>query len=147
MTTEIDYAEMFDLKPEEKTLRILICANPTMKTHLAKVQFIDPALLLKSKFADQSFDLVLYPNILFMQDEPDLKNFIRKTLLELVRIGNEVRILPLVDQSGLPSPQLGGVLKTLQVEGIGTEVRQVLAAEHHLTAMLRLWHTTCQVRV
>lgn len=65
---------------------------------------------------------------------------------ELARVAKDVRIFPLVDADGIPSPCLGPVLLKLQQANYGVEVREVA---YHLqtkgNAMLRVWAQQCDV--
>ncbi len=65
-------------------------------------------------------------------------------ICELVRVANEVRIFPLNDLNGTPSPGLAPVLLGLQQLNYGIEIRHVpsqLCAQGN--AMLRVWSQTC----
>lgn len=143
-----DYAQMFDLKPEECKLRILICATKSLQPKLSHVEFVDPkSLAPQLPFADQSFDLVLCPNILFMNDTHEAPTFHQEVLTELSRIGTEVRVLPLVDLAGKPAQYLGSVIQMLQERGLGVELRQIqINIGEEINAMLRLWNVTCVVK-
>lgn len=65
---------------------------------------------------------------------------------ELARVAKEVRIFPLVDANGEPSPLLGPILLELNQANYGVEVRDV---SYHLqprgNAMLRVWAKQCQI--
>jgi len=141
-----DYAKMFDLKPQEWPLRILICASKERQVKLPHVAFVDPKTLLHLSFADQSFDLVLCPNILFIVDDLGAEGFHQKALKELIRVGSEVRVLPMVGETGEPVRYLGRVIQSLQEQKLGVELRQMSIGERNKNAMLRFWNTTCVVK-
>ncbi|CDZ77467.1 hypothetical protein BN59_01750 [Legionella massiliensis] len=100
----------------------------------------------KLPFADFSFDFALSANYLFADlDDQDVEFHIQ-VLKELARVAKEVRIFPLIDRHGQPSPFLGPVLLGLQQQNYGVEVREV---PYHLqptgNAMLRVWAHQCEV--
>ena len=69
-----------------------------------------------------------------------------RVIRELARVAKEVRIFPLIDRHGQPSPFLGPVLLGLQEGNYGVEVKEV---PYHLqpkgNAMLRVWAQQCQL--
>lgn len=142
----MDYVQMFDLKPAEQILHILVCADSQSKIALPKVECVMPHVLPHLPFSDQSFDLVLCPNVLFTDNELQTEHFAHEALLELSRVASEVRVLPLVDKQGMPSKYFGSVLQRLQERGIGMELRHVQAKTGEASAMLRLWNTDCTVK-
>ncbi|GGI79284.1 class I SAM-dependent methyltransferase [Legionella impletisoli] len=97
-------------------------------------------------FADFSFDFALSSHYLFADlDDQDVE-FHLKIIKELARVAKEVRIFPLIDRHGQPSPFLGPVLLGLQQENYGTEVRKVqYTLQHQGNAMLRVWAQQCNV--
>jgi len=97
-------------------------------------------------FADFSFDVALSSHYLFADlDDQDVK-FHLQVIQELARVAKEVRIFPLIDRLGQPSPFLGPVLLGLQQGNYGVEVREV---SYHLqpkgNAMMRVWAQQCPV--
>ena len=95
-------------------------------------------------FANFSFDLALSSHYLFGELENQDLDFHIAVIKELARVAKEVRIFPLIDREGQPSPFLGPVLLGLQQENYGTEVRNVnylLQAQGN--AMLRVWAQEC----
>ena len=144
----VDFAQMFGLKPEECKFHILICAPITPQPNLPHVEFRDPNALRHLPFSDQSFDLVLCPNILFMDAaNHDVLAFHQEVLAELSRVGAEVRVLPLVNSVGKPAQYLGSVVQSLQEQGLGVELRQIqLNTGEEANAMLRLWNIACVVK-
>lgn len=97
-------------------------------------------------FADFSFDFALISHYLFADlDDQDI-DFHLRVIRELARVAKEVRIFPLIDRHGQPSPFLGPVLLGLQECNYGVEVKEV---DYHLqpkgNAMLRVWAQQCQL--
>src|SRR5262249_29885860 len=134
-----DYAQMFDLKPQECNLRILICTKKEPQLKLSHVEFVDPKTLPHLSYADHSFDLVLCPNVLFNVNNIEAEKFHQEVLTELARVGNEVRVLPLVDETGRPAQYLGSVLQALQEQGLDVELRQIqIKVGAGINAMLRI---------
>ncbi len=97
-------------------------------------------------FEDFSFDLALCSHFLFVSiDEQDV-DFHLRCIRELARVAKEVRIFPLIDESGQPSPALGPSLLGLQQENYGVEIRKVdYQLQRGGNAMLRVWALECQV--
>lgn len=101
---------------------------------------------IKLPFADFTFDFALSSHYLFADlDDQDIQ-FHVQAIKELARVAKEVRIFPLIDRNGKPSPLLNHVLLYLQQHKYGTEVRSVA---YHLqpngNAMLRVWAQECQL--
>ncbi|WP_133130285.1 class I SAM-dependent methyltransferase [Legionella yabuuchiae] len=97
-------------------------------------------------FADFSFDVALSSHYLFADLDDQDVSFHLKVIKELARVAKEVRIFPLIDRDGQPSPFLGPVLLGLQQENYGTEVREVqYALQQQGNAMLRVWAQQCDV--
>ena len=97
-------------------------------------------------FADFTFDFALSSHYLFADLDDQDVDFHLQAIRELARVAKEVRIFPLIDRQGQPSPFLGPVLLGLQQEDYGVEVREV---KYHLepkgNAMLRVWAQQCQL--
>ena len=97
-------------------------------------------------FPDFTFDLALCPNYLFTDEDNQNIDFHLQQIIELARVAKEVRIFPLSDSHGLPSPLLGPVLLALQQDNYGIEVRDVTTFLHPKgSAMLRVWAQQCHV--
>ncbi len=95
-------------------------------------------------YADGEFGLVLSSHWLF-SDHPD-SFYQMQTMREMVRVGHECRIFPVLDVSGEVSPGLGPLMIQLQQENYGVEIREVpFALQENGNAMLRVWATECQV--
>jgi hypothetical protein len=76
---------------------------------LAEKRYVDAELPMLP-FADASFDLVLCSHFLFLySDQLDLEFHVR-AVGEMLRVGNEVRIFPIVDCSAQISPHLEPVM-------------------------------------
>jgi hypothetical protein len=97
-------------------------------------------------FQDFFYDYALSAHHFFSLIVPQTVDYHVQHIRELARIAKEVRIFPLVDANGRPSPLLGPVLLALQQNNYGVEVREV---SYHLqpkgNAMLRIWAEACQV--
>ena len=70
--------------------------------------------------ADRSFDLVLCSHLRFLYDHRLDLAFHTAALLEMLRVGLEARIFPLLDLSGKPSALVAPVAERLR--GIGFRV-------------------------
>jgi len=97
-------------------------------------------------FAGFSFDFALSSHYLFAGlDEQDAE-FHLQIVKELARVAKEVRIFPIINKNGKPSPILGPLLLGLQQENYGTEVREVAyTLQQQGNAMLRVWAQQCEV--
>lgn len=97
-------------------------------------------------FADFTFDFAISSHYLFADLDAQDIDFHMQAIRELARVAKEVRMFPLIDRYGQPSPYLGPVLLGLQQEGYGVEVREV---KYYLqpkgNAMLRVWAQQCQL--
>jgi hypothetical protein len=97
-------------------------------------------------FSDFTFDYALSSHFLFADLDDQDVDFHIKAIIELARVAKEVRIFPLIDRYGQPSPFLGPVLLGLQQEHYGVEVREVnYYLQSQGNAMLRVWAQQCQV--
>lgn len=97
-------------------------------------------------FADFTFDLALSSHYLFAHFDAQDVDFQLQAIRELARVAKEVRIFPLINRYGQPSPFLGPVLLGLQQEGYGVEVREVAYnLQPKGNAMLRVWAQQCQL--
>lgn len=74
-------------------------------------------------FADGTFDLVLCSHFLFTYSDTLDLSFHVEAVSEMARVGREVRIFPLLDMDGKPSPHLAGVTEVLTDRGF--KVRRV----------------------
>ncbi len=103
------------------------------------------ASLPKLPFKDQQFQLMLCSDLLFHEQarsgmDPNA------VVSELCRVAEEVRIFPLLDETGQTSELLGPLMLELQQQDYGLEVREVPYEQHQGgNAMLRIWSTHCVV--
>ena len=74
---------------------------------------------------DQHFDLVLSAHFLFFYSANRDFAFHLNAVRELLRIGSEVRIFPIVDVNSNPSPFLPPVMDVLETDGITCSVERV----------------------
>ena len=72
-------------------------------------------------FSDGEFDLALCSHYLFLYGTLGL-SFHAESIIELVRVAAEVRIIPLVQLDGLKSPFLPAVCETLEASGLLGEI-------------------------
>ena len=87
-------------------------------------RYID-AVLPDLPFLDRRFDLVLSAHLLFFYSANRDLAFHLDAVRELLRIGTEVRIFPIVDVNSNPSPFLSPVINELEKDGIACSVEQV----------------------
>lgn len=89
-------------------------------------------------FPKFSFDLALSSNHLFNPNQD--KGTQLKIIKELARASKEVRIFPIIDETGHPLPLLGPILRNLQQENYHIEVKTVInELQPKGNAMLRVW--------
>ena len=87
-------------------------------------RYID-ASLPNLPFPKGHFDLVLSAHLLFFYSANRDLAFHLDAVRELLRIGTEVRIFPIVDVNSNPSPFLSPVIDTLEKDGIACSVERV----------------------
>ena len=150
------YQDMFDLSSDDLQTAILeyrsnngvvrMGSHDELKKAGLQVVSIDPSIKYPLPFDNFTFDFALSAQYLFTKmDEQDV-DFHLNILRELARVAKEVRVFPLIDSHGEPSPLLGPVLLGLNQEGYGVEVRNVDYQLHpKANAMLRVWARQCQL--
>lgn len=90
-------------------------------------------------FPDRSFSLVLSGHLLFLYGDRLDPEFHRKSLLELARVGGEVRIFPLVGLDSKTYPELHETISFLRSKGIEAEMVDTgFEFQSGATQMLRL---------
>lgn len=96
-------------------------------------------------FNNHDFVLALCSDFLFHTQAR--KNYTPEQLItELCRVANEVRVFPLLTESGVMAEALGPVMLTLQQQNFGVEVREVSYEQQKGgNAMLRIWAKECVV--
>ncbi len=77
------------------------------------------------EFADHQFDLCVCSHLLFLYSEQLSLDFHVASIHELLRIGAEVRIFPLIKLDGDPSPYLELVMEELSTQGYDVQVKTV----------------------
>ena len=87
-------------------------------------RYID-ASLPNLPFPDHHFDLVLSAHLLFFYSANRDLAFHLDAVRELLRIGTEVRIFPIVDVNSNPSSFLSPVINALEKDGITCSVERV----------------------
>lgn len=76
-------------------------------------------------FEDHRFDLALCTHFLFLYSAQLSLEFHKKAIAEMCRVANEVRIFPLLDLGGVPSPYVDEITAELQCSGYEVEVQKV----------------------
>jgi hypothetical protein len=100
----------------------------------------------KLPFKDFEFDFVLVANSLFSDSSQHSVEFHINIIKELARVAKDVRIFPLVDTKGEPSPLLGPVLLKLYQDNYGVEVLDVsYNLQPKGNAMMRICAKQCHV--
>lgn len=134
-----EYRERFALSGVEQQSKILVIdTGATLSSHLKADETLP--------YSNFSFDLALCADYLFLDAKDEDIAFHLQVIRELARVAKEVRVFPLIDRDGTPSPALGPVLLGLQQANYGVEVRQIrLPAHAHDNAMLRVWALQCSM--
>lgn len=102
-----------------------------------------PINIAEIPFREHEFDLVLCSHLLFHKALPAHISPI-DLLRKLCRIGQEVRLYPMIDRYGNIMDDLGPLMLTLQQEDYGVEVREVVYQyQKGGNAMLRIWAQAC----
>jgi SAM-dependent methyltransferase len=83
------------------------------------------ARLPQLPFADGTFDLGLCSHLLFLYSEQLGFDFHLASLREMARVCREVRVFPLLDLEGRPSPHLEECVRALRGGGLAVEVERV----------------------
>lgn len=76
-------------------------------------------------FSTRSFDLILIAHLLFFYSDNFTQEFHLSSIKELIRLGNEIRIFPLVDLNSQKSPYLDTVLSYLKSKRIRFSIEKV----------------------
>lgn len=97
-------------------------------------------------FADFNFDLVISAHFFLQESDCYSLDWQVQMIVELCRVGRELRIFPLVNERGETATMLGPLMQALQQRQIGVEIREV---NYHFVpndnAMLRVWPLSCQL--
>ncbi len=83
------------------------------------------ASLPELPFADRSFDLALSSHFLFLYSKHFDLEFHLAALWEMLRVAAEVRVFPLLQIGGAPSPYLPVVVREMRPEGVDAVVEPV----------------------
>lgn len=131
-------------KLEQRLVRIERFLSDLPKGIVAGRYHTDALPNLES-FQKEHFDLALVHHHLFAENQS--LAFHLQSIEELSRVANEVRIFPLVGLNGELSPFVGEIVATLQLKGLGAELRGVpFHFQKKGNAMLRVWNERCTVR-
>jgi len=76
-------------------------------------------------FAEGAFDLALISHLLFLDTDRLSSEFHMEAVAEAARVAREVRIFPLLDLSGLPSPEVALVWEWFEQRGWTVGVEEV----------------------
>ena len=76
-------------------------------------------------FADGQFDLTLCSHLLFTYSEQLSCEFHCQAMMEMCRVAREVRVFPLLDHGGQPSPHVEPVCRLLQDKGFRVAIEPV----------------------
>lgn len=87
-------------------------------------RYLDHALP-KLPFADGEFDLALCSHFLFTYSEAYSEAFHMEAVLELRRVAREVRIFPLLNLDGAPSPHVEPICASLRDTGVDVSIQRV----------------------
>ena len=83
------------------------------------------ASLPELPFADRAFDLALSSHFLFLYSEQLDLAFHLDALREMLRIADEIRVFPLLQIGGAPSPHVAPVVEAMRAEGVDAAVEPV----------------------
>jgi len=75
--------------------------------------------------ADGAFDLALCSHLLFLYSDTLSLEFHLSAVEEMARVAGEVRVFPLLEAYGAPSPHLRPVVSALRDRGYAVEIRRV----------------------
>lgn len=84
-----------------------------------------PGELPRLPLADGAFDLALCSHLLFTYSTQLSAEFHAQAVAEMCRVAREVRVFPLLDHSGQPSPHLDAVRHVLEDRGYRCIIEQV----------------------
>ena len=87
-------------------------------------RYVDAALPVLP-FADDAFDLALSSHFLFLYSIQFDLDFHVTALREMLRVAGEVRVFPLLQIGGAPSPHVAGVREALAASGARVTVQAV----------------------
>lgn len=96
---------------------------------------------------DSKFELALCSDLLF-HSQARAGYTPQQLIDELCRIALEVRVFPLLDETGQITPSLGPIMLALNQKNFGVEVREVpYTMRKGGNAMLRIWSRECAIEV
>lgn len=76
-------------------------------------------------FAEGQFNLALCSHLLFTYSRQLSCKFHCQAVLEMCRVAREVRVFPLLDHSGMPSPHIDAVCDHLGKQGFSVDIQMV----------------------
>ena len=95
------------------------------------------AALPELPFGDRSFDVVLCSHLLFLYSANLTLKMHVASIREMLRVGGEVRLFPLLDLDGRESPHLRPALEALRDEADAELVEVAFEFQRGATRMLR----------
>jgi hypothetical protein len=99
-----------------------------------------PAALPRLPFRSGQFELCLCSHLLFLWSHRFDLAFHVESIKNMVHVAGEVRIFPLLDLEGRPSPHVGPVIETLRRGGWEPEIREVpYEFQHGGNRMMVVW--------
>lgn len=87
-------------------------------------RYVDAALP-DLPFGDSRFDLALSSHFLFLYSQQFDLAFHISTLQEMIRVASEVRVFPLLQVGGAPSPHVQAVIEACNSQGFQTSIETV----------------------
>ncbi|HEY9600010.1 MAG TPA: SAM-dependent methyltransferase [Allocoleopsis sp.] len=75
--------------------------------------------------ADRQFELCLCSHLLFLYSEHLSLEFHIASIYELLRISTEIRIFPLIQLTGEPSPYVDSIIQELSSQGFNVQIQPV----------------------
>ncbi|GJL78501.1 MAG: SAM-dependent methyltransferase [Nitrospinaceae bacterium] len=76
-------------------------------------------------FEDGRFDLALCSHFLFLYSKQLSLEFHHRAIAEMLRVAGEVRVFPLLELAGQPSPYLNEIIERFKSAGFKVEVKKV----------------------
>lgn len=142
-----DYQKMYDLNASDlsKSIFDFSAGISGFQAEAIKrgvrVISADSSQLPHFSYKTHQFDLALCTDFIFYHSHSSEE--IAVIVEELCRVASEVRIFPLMDNTGKASKELGPLMLILQKKNYGVEVRSTTFKNGN--AMLRIWEQECKV--
>ena len=99
-----------------------------------------PESLPSLSFDDKQFDLAVCSHFLFLYTAQLSLDFHRESVAEMVRVAKEVRIFPLLDLGGTPSPYVGTIASEFEDRNYRVTVETVpYEFQRGSNKMMKIW--------